>query len=608
MDCIMNAGIFLRANGNFVCWDDAGCNTVVKPYNATLDAAHDIYLGEPYARIRDKLAAGIMPFPDVCTKCIALNPASPFDPAPSTQRRIRYFQVESSFACQIRCPNCYPGVVRKDAITRTTAGHLNLRLDSFERIIADFSRAGVSIDVLEFQGHGEPLINKDIWKMVAYARQNYPDVHIRIITNGNFDFRPEMIDSGVSEMIFSIDGTDQASYERYRVGGDFAQAYDFMREFCGAAREHGSKIHTSWKYILFDHCSDPDQLAAACRLAEQCKVDDLVFVTTQMGPSSKRFFSTLLRLRERSATDPAALRVLQRMETPTPVAWLSEQIEQLLGESPFPRISQSPANGETAPRLMSVCYMPMVDGLDKHLTSAVTFHERGDHERCGKDIVALATKLWRLYEGRYELLTPLHRQMIRQAGHFLSFVPPEDQKEFFLKAECFAEQLSIDAPTSADLVPVVNNHLLEVQGPGFYASTGVDPSFILFSSGLAPPCGKIRLQIDAEVLDGQVEAPCFYFDFGNGYSEENKVQLFEGRLKTCEVELTIPPGLRRLRFDPGSSVGRFHLGRIAYTPAALSSTLVPTSVAKLVSRHVLGGLEILRHRGSRLLGQAASGR
>src|SRR5262249_44985516 len=92
--------------------------------------------------------------------------------------------------------------------------------------------------------------------------------------------------SGVNEMLFAIDGVDQPSYVPYRVNGDFDYAYQFMKEFSLAAARLNSRIRRVWKYVVFEHNDQPEQLLKAQELAIQAKVTEMRFVLTQLGPLS----------------------------------------------------------------------------------------------------------------------------------------------------------------------------------------------------------------------------------------------------------------------------------------------------------------------------------
>jgi hypothetical protein len=202
------------------------------------------------------------------------------------QRVIETFQIEPSMGCQLDCPGCIPIRARRQRVASTPHGHLTLASHVVDKIVTDLHRAGVAIHKFDFQGHGEPLLNARTWEMARRVADLYPEAVVSICTNANFEFRPQMIRSGVNEICFAIDGLDAPSYEPYRVNGDFDVAYKFMKDFsCAAARDKPS-INRVWKYVVFAHNDRPDQLLRAQELALEAKVTELRFVLTQLGPLS----------------------------------------------------------------------------------------------------------------------------------------------------------------------------------------------------------------------------------------------------------------------------------------------------------------------------------
>ena len=65
-------------------------------------------------------------------------------------------------------------------------------------------------------------INKHLPEMIKYAQEN--NVYISISTNGHFvneknvDF---VLENAPDKLIYSVDGLDEESYQKYRVGGTF---------------------------------------------------------------------------------------------------------------------------------------------------------------------------------------------------------------------------------------------------------------------------------------------------------------------------------------------------------------------------------------------------
>ena len=288
MDCNVNHSIFLRSNGSLACWCDYGSLKTLQEFDPSLDYAEDVYLGKVYGYIREQLAKGTMPFPDYCSKCMVLQINSPFVSTYPRDRYIDTFQVEPALACQLDCPGCIPMKERKTRLVRTSVGHLILAPKVFEKIIGDFSRAGMRIRVIDFQGHGEPTLNRDVWSMIRMAKSLFPKSYATMCTHANLDFTEDMIEAGLDQIIYAIDGMDQESYAPYRVHGDFAQAYRFMKSFSTAVHSRRAKTDTVWKYVLFRHNDSPEQLRKAQELAIEAQISELRFIITQLGPQSTR--------------------------------------------------------------------------------------------------------------------------------------------------------------------------------------------------------------------------------------------------------------------------------------------------------------------------------
>ena len=275
MQCPGADSLFLRANGNFVCWDDAGSDKVLQPYDPFKDMSRIFSDGGPCALIAKKLAGNILPFPETCPGCYCLSlRGSPC----FNSRVLNVMQVEPSSRCTLECKACAtPEEREKLQLPHTLSPAV------FQKVLQDFSRRGIDIRAFDFSGHGEPLINPDLWQIVSMARKHYPRAFLSLITNAHGDFDVDQVSSGLDQIQFSIDGVDQESYEKYRVGGNFAKASGYMKSFTGAARSSGSSVRMIWRYILFNHNDKTDQLRKAFEMASEFGVHELRFVFTHKG-------------------------------------------------------------------------------------------------------------------------------------------------------------------------------------------------------------------------------------------------------------------------------------------------------------------------------------
>ncbi|MEN8209845.1 MAG: radical SAM protein [Candidatus Fermentibacteria bacterium] len=275
MQCPSVDSLFLRANGNFVCWDDAGSDKILQQYDPLKDMSCIVSPGGPCTLIARKLSGNSLPFPETCPGCYCLS----FRGSPCFNSRvINVMQVEPSSRCTLRCKACATPEERE----RLQEPH-TLSPSVFQKVLQDFSGNGIDIRTFDFSGHGEPMMNPDLWQIIGLARKYYPDAFLSLITNAHGNFEESHVFSGLDQIQFSIDGVDQESLEQYRVGGNFEKAYGYMNSFSRTARSSGSSVRTVWRYILFSHNDRADQLRMAFEMASASGIHDLRFIFTHKG-------------------------------------------------------------------------------------------------------------------------------------------------------------------------------------------------------------------------------------------------------------------------------------------------------------------------------------
>ncbi len=154
------------------------------------------------------------------------------------------FIVETTLACNLKCPECAIG----DGSVSRKKGFL--KFDEF-KILADKVRPYVKYFYLHLWG--EPMLNKEIIKMIKYASQF---TRVNISTNGTMldeDLARELILSGVSDIIVSIDGMTQEVYEKYRVGGDLKKALNTLENLVKFNNQYSANVNIMPQFIVFKH-------------------------------------------------------------------------------------------------------------------------------------------------------------------------------------------------------------------------------------------------------------------------------------------------------------------------------------------------------------------
>ena len=175
--------------------------------------------------------------------------------------------VEPTNFCNLKCPLC-------------PSGNGNMGIDDFKRLIDD---AGDYLVLLMLWNQGEPFINKDLLEMIRYARSKR--IPTMTSTNGHFirtkEQARDVVRSGLSEMIVSLDGVDQETYEKYRVGGKLEKVITGTRLVAEAKRELRSKTPLiNVQFIVFRH--NEDDIAEAERLAKEVGADKFLIKTAQV--------------------------------------------------------------------------------------------------------------------------------------------------------------------------------------------------------------------------------------------------------------------------------------------------------------------------------------
>jgi radical SAM protein with 4Fe4S-binding SPASM domain len=181
--------------------------------------------------------------------------------------------VEPTTSCNLRCPECPSGLRN---FSRPTG---MMKLETFEKIIGELHR-DLSYLILYFQG--EPYLNPSFFDAVAYASEKR--IYTATSTNAHYlseQNAVETVKCGLRRIIISMDGTDQESYEKYRIGGNLEKVIEGVKNLVAAKK--GLKSHSPYiilQFILFKH--NTHQIAEVKRLGRKLQVDKLELKTAQV--------------------------------------------------------------------------------------------------------------------------------------------------------------------------------------------------------------------------------------------------------------------------------------------------------------------------------------
>jgi radical SAM protein with 4Fe4S-binding SPASM domain len=196
---------------------------------------------------------------------ITKNPWQPFMPVS--------ISVEPTTACNLGCPECPSGLKQ---FTRPTG---NLKVDFFDRVLTQLSPYLCNIT---FYFQGEPFINPKFLEMVKKASDK--GIFTSTSTNAHFlhpDLARKTVESGLDQIIISIDGTTQEVYEQYRKQGKLEKVLEGTKNLIEAKKALKSKTpHTIFQFLVV--APNEHQIDEVYQLADELGIDEVRLKSAQV--------------------------------------------------------------------------------------------------------------------------------------------------------------------------------------------------------------------------------------------------------------------------------------------------------------------------------------
>jgi radical SAM protein with 4Fe4S-binding SPASM domain len=189
--------------------------------------------------------------------------------------------IEANNTCDLKCPMCSSG---SEYSTRKR-GHMSF--ENFKKIIDELGPYLYKVGPFNL---GEPLLHKDIFRMIDYAQQN--NISTILSTNANSltgERAEKLVDSGLEELIVSLDAATEETYNINRTGGDFARVKSNIKELMAVRTEKKSRF----PYVVINMVlmkNNIKEMEEFKKLAEELGVDNYNFSTyweMYLGDSEK---------------------------------------------------------------------------------------------------------------------------------------------------------------------------------------------------------------------------------------------------------------------------------------------------------------------------------
>lgn len=156
------------------------------------------------------------------------------------------FIVDPSNSCQLKCPGC----IHREGNHLPTWDKSVLDEPKFNKLVRTL---GPYAFHCVFFNWGEPLINRNLPKMVQTLRQHLLSGHISSNLSLSFDVEA-LVASGLEQITASVDGVSQSVMERYRIGARADLIFSNMRKLVEAKAKLNSYTPIiNWQYLMFDH-------------------------------------------------------------------------------------------------------------------------------------------------------------------------------------------------------------------------------------------------------------------------------------------------------------------------------------------------------------------
>jgi MoaA/NifB/PqqE/SkfB family radical SAM enzyme len=183
----------------------------------------------------------------------------------SKRSEVQFLQIEPTTRCNFICGFCCGRHMDQSDISWSTFKHT---VDS----LPDLTH-------MELQGEGEPLLHKDFFKMAHYATDR--GIKLSTITNGSlFSNRriPQILDSGISAILVSIESADAALFQKIR-GGKFSNVKEGVQAFIAARDARGTSV-PSVGFAVTVMKSTRDQVEGIVELYQELGLDGGILMHT----------------------------------------------------------------------------------------------------------------------------------------------------------------------------------------------------------------------------------------------------------------------------------------------------------------------------------------
>ena len=144
-----------------------------------------------------------------------------------------YLLIEPVSACNLRCIMCFQ-IDDSFNSNKELMGNMDLQL--FKKIIDEVHANGTK--AITLASRGEPTLHPKLDEMLEYCSNKFYELKINTnATKLTEKLIHKILQSGVTDVVFSVDSYKKDDYERIRVQGIFESVVDNIKKFAEIRRE-----------------------------------------------------------------------------------------------------------------------------------------------------------------------------------------------------------------------------------------------------------------------------------------------------------------------------------------------------------------------------------
>lgn len=150
--------------------------------------------------------------------------------------------ISPSQLCNLKCFFCTHSLDKNEVIN-TGFKYKNMEYDLFVKLANQLKKFPEKLKLVVFSGMGEPLLNKDLPKMIKYLKDNEIAERVEMYSNAtllNNEIVNSLVSAGLDSFKISIEGLDKERYEKncaYKIDYDkFIQNIKYFYENRGKCK------------------------------------------------------------------------------------------------------------------------------------------------------------------------------------------------------------------------------------------------------------------------------------------------------------------------------------------------------------------------------------